>query len=66
MDLIKHPNVKIKSIASTADGAIYGLGSDDYVYIWHHSLASRGHWVLNVKETSATSSFAEGVSVKIK
>lgn len=43
--------VRIKTIASTADGMIYGLGSNGKVYVWHHSLEYRGKWVIHIRIT---------------
>ena len=48
--IIKSNKITIISIVSTADGAIFGLGDDQRVYNWHHSLEHRGNWALFVND----------------
>lgn len=44
----KPDGVQIIQIASDATGTMYGLGDDNNIYIWHHSLEYRGKWRLHV------------------
>lgn len=40
--------VKILQISNDSEGRVFGLGSDQKIYIWHHSLYYRENWVLHV------------------
>ncbi len=53
--------VRIKQIVSTAEGMIYGLGSNGKMYLWHHSLEYRGKWVIHIRVTEE-----EATTKKIK
>lgn len=43
------PGIKIVQAFADGDGMVFGLGNDQKIYIWHHSLYYAGNWVLHVK-----------------
>jgi hypothetical protein len=43
-------NVKIIQISADGSGMVFGLGDDQRIYVWHHSLEHRGRWVLHINE----------------
>lgn len=40
--------VKITQVTADGTGVVYGLGNDQKMYVWHHSLELKGNWVLHV------------------
>lgn len=47
---LKEDGVKILQISTDGTGVVFGLGNDQKIYVWHHSLYFRGNWVLHVNE----------------
>lgn len=45
---LKEDGVKIIQITADGSGVVYGMGNDQKMYVWHHSLYFAGNWVLHV------------------
>jgi hypothetical protein len=49
-EILKDFEVKIVQAFADGTGVVFGLGNDQKIYVWHHSLYYAGNWVLHVKE----------------
>lgn len=44
----KEEGVIITQISADGTGVVFGLGNDQKVYVWHHSLQFKGSWVQHI------------------
>jgi len=54
--ILKDFEVKIVQAFADGTGVVFGLGNDQKVYVWHHSLYYAGNWVLHVHKENVTGS----------
>ncbi len=47
---LKEEGITIVQPFADGQGRVFGMGNDQKIYIWHHSLYFKGRWVLYVNE----------------